>query len=502
MQSEIFRQTWQFPNFIDSAFNGFDDNQSQLHYFPTKFPDDPLLMDFPIEDFLMDFDGYGPIDPITSPPLNGGEESVHGQWSPLSSSSLKSDESSVTEASQASGTLSLPAEDMEIDTQLSLQHLAKAFGEAMENGQADLMEAVSRCGVEKANPLGGACDRLVFNLFRRAGRREGCDDYIRQECQRNSEAAFQAFYQGFPFMRFAHFAANSAILGSAPRGFGVVIRVVDFDLGEGVQWAPVIEAMAARGGVSLLRLTSIKWAEDDPEEAKEDDSHDCPGRSGRRLRDTSRRLSEHAREFGVQLEVDEMRIDELLIEAKEGMAMNGRREWFVFNCMVGLMGRKNRNRKLVGKFLSAAEEVITANNCGIVTLGEGDAFQKLKSCSGFGEFFDGCLGHYQTVLECMETEFPSQLLEARLAMEALFVSPSIDPTSWGETWDEVRACSGVMDGIQARLRGLRVSREGLMEARELVGGKSWYGVGTGERENEMVLQWRGNPLVRFSAWGR
>lgn len=47
-----------------------------------------------------------------------------------------------------------------------------------------------------------------------------------------------------------------------------------------------------------------------------------------------------------------------------------------------------------------------------------------------------------------------------------------------------------------------MSAESLAEAKELVGEKSWYGVGNGERENEMILQWRRTPLVRFSAWGR
>lgn len=507
---------------MDSAFDEFEQTFQQFHYrLPTKFPadfdDDSLQIDYPIEDFLMDFDGFDSMESIASPSLSSssskqvissdGSNGDHEQWSPLSSSSLKSGESSITGALIApqSCNLNLPAADMEIDTQLSLQHLLKAYGEAMERGQAELMEEVSRCALEKANPLGGPRDRLVFNLFRHKERQQSQgDDYIGQECWRHREPAFQAFYQAFPFMRFLHFAANSAILESAPRGAGSAIRVVDFDLGEGVQWVPVIEAMAARGDRMALRLTSIRWVEDS-EEPKPDDNHGgCPGNLGRKIRDVSRRLSGYAAEVGVELRVEEMNVDELLNEVNKRMALNGRREWIAFNCMLGLpgLGKKSRSRKQVREFLSIAQQIVAAGNSGIITFGEGDGFGTLKSCAEFEDFFDGCLGHYQTVLECMENEFPGELLEARLAIEALFISPLIDPISWSQVWEEARAFSELEEGIWARLGGRRVSRESLAEARELVGGKSWYGVGIGERENEMVLQWRGTPLVRFQAWGR
>lgn len=285
-----------------------------------------------------------------------------------------------------------------------------------------VMEAVSRRAVEKADPLGGPRDRLVFNLFRRNETQHG-DDYIGQECQRHSEAAFQAFYQAFLFGRFAHFAANSTIMESVSRGAGLAIRVVDFDLGDGVQWVPVIEAVAARGEEAALRLTSTKW-EDDEEEARYDDNR-YPRSSGRRFQDVSRRLCGFAEEIGVELKVEEMSIDELLSEAKKGLTLNGRREWIVFNCMVGPphTGRKSRSKKPVAEFLKIAQDIVEANNCGIITLGQGDGLEKLRSCTKFSHYFDRCLGHYQAVLELMETEFPSQLVEARFGCRQSMQSP-------------------------------------------------------------------------------
>ena len=67
-------------------------------------------------------------------------------------------------------------------------------------------------------------------------------DYIKQECTKNFEVAFKAFYDIFPYGRFARFAANSAILESIPTD-AEMIHIVDFDIDEGLQWAPLIETL-------------------------------------------------------------------------------------------------------------------------------------------------------------------------------------------------------------------------------------------------------------------
>ncbi|GFY82406.1 hypothetical protein Acr_02g0006460 [Actinidia rufa] len=77
---------------------------------------------------------------------------------------------------------SFPSEQLSTkESQLSIQHLLKAYGEGMEMEQRELAEVIVKCIVEK-------------------------------ESKKNFEAAFNAFYQIFPYGRFARFTANSAIL--------------------------------------------------------------------------------------------------------------------------------------------------------------------------------------------------------------------------------------------------------------------------------------------------
>ncbi|KAF2306441.1 hypothetical protein GH714_018110 [Hevea brasiliensis] len=113
-------------------------------------------------------------------------------WSP--SPSIKSDESSSS--------LTLPGEESELNSLLSVRHLLKAYGEAMEKGQSDLADYLDKHG-----------------------------NYLKQESSKNFEAAFRAFYQIFPYGRFAHFAANSAILEAMPVDTET-IHIVDFDMGK------------------------------------------------------------------------------------------------------------------------------------------------------------------------------------------------------------------------------------------------------------------------------
>ncbi|KAL2546578.1 nodulation-signaling pathway 2 protein-like [Forsythia ovata] len=85
--------------------------------------------------------------------------------------------------------------------------------------------------------------------------KENQGDYLRQESVKNFREAFKAFYQGLPYGRFPPFTANSAILEAKPDD-AATMHIVDFDIGEGIQWPPVIEAMGRMP--KALRVTLIK----------------------------------------------------------------------------------------------------------------------------------------------------------------------------------------------------------------------------------------------------
>lgn len=375
--------------------------------------------------------------------------------------------------------LDLPRSNVEPDNLLALHHLLTAYGEATQNGHYDLSEVIVKRINEKINPFGQPLERVAFNLFQSTENQGG---YLRQQSSKNFEAAFKAFYQCFPYGRFAHFAANSTILQAIPN-VADRVHIVDFDMGEGIQWPPMIEAIARLG--KKLRLTSIR---------SEDEG--CTAEWA--FEETKQRLFCHARSLGLSIEVQEITMDNLRSEIER--AGGGFRDVVAFNCMVGLphMGRR-RTRTQVAEFLEMAKEVLA--NCtsykGIIAFGDGEAQDYSTTCPGYASSFNSQLIHYQALLESMEHNFPVYLSEARIAMESLFVAPNICSNSWFQQWEQTRETQRI-----AGCTNWRIGKDNLLEAQELVNEKetSYKVKIRGECENEMVLEWKGISLVRVSIW--
>ncbi|CDP06443.1 unnamed protein product [Coffea canephora] len=379
-----------------------------------------------------------------------------------------------------SGSMSLtfpPVNNMGTDTQLGLHHLLTAHGEAVGNGHQELAEVIVRRITERIDPLGEALERLAFNLFQSA-ENQGC--YLGQQSTKNFEAAFKAFYQWFPYGRFAHFTANSAILEAMPSD-AETIHIVDFDMGEGIQWPPLMDSISRKG--KSLRLTSI-----------------ISGDSCWVFEETRQRLYDHARSLGLRLNVEEMALEDLVAEMKRTKKKGGAREWLAFNLMVALphMGRRADRRRVV-EFLTLAKDLLvySAGDKGIITIGDGEGGGNLQNCPEYSSFFNSHFTHYQALFESMECNFPVYLAEARIAMESLFLAPYVSSHSWFQHWQDARG-SQPLCGLDGR----RMSRDCLIEAKEIVNEqKASYKVNfQKENENEIVLEWRGIPLVRVSSW--
>ncbi|KAL4189639.1 hypothetical protein AMTRI_Chr08g166340 [Amborella trichopoda] len=344
------------------------------------------------------------------------------------------------------------AEEEAQDLQLSLLHLLKALGEAMEKGSRDLADVIISRIAEKVSPVGSTMERVCFNMVRTLEPTwaQKQTDYLVREAQKNYMVALRAFYEIFPYGRFAHFAANQAIIESIPQ-WAERVHIVDFDIGDGLQWPPLLQGLAHSSKVRAVHITAVRT-------------------EGERFRETKRRLCEWAEAVRVQLCVEEtsmVEVKELFMEERAG-------EWVVVNYMVGLphMGSRRALEKAHG-LLQACGHV------GLVTMGRG--------CVGEGGF-DGCLLGLHGLLESMEWQLPKQGL-ARTVFESLFFG-NIGP---------IRPES---DFEFSGLIGVGLSEGSVVEARELVRAcEGSYGVEVvGERRNEMVLKWRGTPLVRVSAW--
>ncbi|KAK8697981.1 hypothetical protein V6N13_114113 [Hibiscus sabdariffa] len=309
--------------------------------------------------------------------------------------------------------LVLPDENMEIDNQQSILHLLKACGDAMGSEQMELAGEIIKRLKEKASPTRKSIERLAFYLTLPLDNQA---NYLIQESRKNQEAAFKAFYQIFPYGRFAHFTANSTILEAFP-ACATVLHIVDFDIGKGIQWPPLIETLG-RQGLQRLRLTAIRW---------EEENGSCTTTV---FEDTKKQLCKHAKNFGLRLEVEETDIQGLVSKVKSDS------EWLAFNCMVGLPHMEKWSVKHVEEFLTTAKAMIgNDKRKGTITLGDGIGIEKWTDHTSFDSFFEAQPVYFQALLDSME-QFP--FLEARIAMECLFVVPHLCPLAnapqWKETW--------------------------------------------------------------------
>ncbi|KAL1808123.1 hypothetical protein ACET3Z_025113 [Daucus carota] len=381
--------------------------------------------------------------------------------------------------------LILPTDDMEVDIQSSLCPLLQAYGEAMDDGQIQLADALVARINQKVSPVGKTLERVAFNLFQ-STENQGC--YIKQEASKNLEEAFKAFYEIFPYGRFSHFAANSAILEAMPDD-AETIHIVDFEMGSGIQWPSLIESIGSTD--KTLRLTSVKAEDNYASES-----------SIWKFEKTKWQLHEYARSYNIKLIIEEMTLEDLMKYIEISKSEN-KREWLAFNCMVNLphLGSR-RSRNDIMKFLWVAQAVLVnfTTYRGILTFGHGEEGEMMKNTSTFSSFFSDRLRHYHALYESMECNFPDNFAEARLAMESLFLGPYVSSPSCFKRWEEMK--SGPVSASVIGLQGLKVSQESLLEAKDMINeGDTLYAVrNEGQNENELILEWGGSPLFRVSTW--
>ncbi|WCJ34657.1 GRAS family transcription factor [Euphorbia peplus] len=408
----------------------------------------------------------------------------------VSVSDVSSSSSSVDRVSsnQTSELLVLPSclDVMELDTESSITHLLKAYGEAMETKMTELADEILIRLTEKGSPTGSILQRLAYYL------NQALDNKLQVSWKdqlpaaaMNYEIAFNAFYQILPFGRFAHFASNSVIMEAMNKDIKV-LHLVDFDFDKGVQWPPIIQSLSCSTQPNrVLKLTVVKWEEE--EEQGEDSSY-------------KKVLYDYARSFGVKLEIEEiMGVENLGQEMKK----NEGNEWLAFNCMVGLPHmEKRRSVSDVIEFLKIAKDSIANNyNQGTITFGDGIGWGKgLKGWVGYGSIFEGQLCQFEAFLESIDTHFPQLLREARIAIECLFLVPYICSLIDHGMWEDISRESRELS--QLGLKAWRMTQENVVEGKELVKeGESYFWVNIeGLNHNQMVLGYKGTPLIKVSSW--
>ncbi|KAE8667195.1 DELLA protein GAI1 [Hibiscus syriacus] len=142
------------------------------------------------------------------------------------------------------------------DNGVRLVHALMACAEAVQQNDLNLAEALVRQIGFLAISQTGAM-RKVATYFAEALARRIYRLYPQNPLDNSfSDVLHMHFYEACPYLKFAHFTANQAIL-EAFQGKERV-HVIDFSMNQGMQWPALMQALALRpGGPPAFRLTGI-----------------------------------------------------------------------------------------------------------------------------------------------------------------------------------------------------------------------------------------------------
>jgi DELLA protein len=142
------------------------------------------------------------------------------------------------------------------ETGIRLVHTLMACAEAVHEDNLKLADALVKHIVFLAVSQSGAM-RKVATCFAEALARRIYKIFPQDSLENSYSDILQMhFYETCPYLKFAHFTANQAIL-EAFEGCSKV-HVIDFSLKQGMQWPALMQALALRpGGPPTFRLTGI-----------------------------------------------------------------------------------------------------------------------------------------------------------------------------------------------------------------------------------------------------
>ncbi|CAL5059723.1 unnamed protein product [Urochloa decumbens] len=158
-------------------------------------------------------------------------------------------------------------QDHDVTAPSSPRALVLACAGLLHRGDANAARRAAGEILSASDPRGDSADRLAHHFARALARR--ADDHKPGEADAATDApppvftaaapsatAYLAYNQIAPFLRFAHLTANQAILdaaaaASATGGTRRRLHIVDLDAAHGVQWPPLLQAIADRADPDL-----------------------------------------------------------------------------------------------------------------------------------------------------------------------------------------------------------------------------------------------------------
>ncbi|KAJ0097740.1 hypothetical protein Patl1_27762 [Pistacia atlantica] len=255
---------------------------------------------------------------------------------------------------------------------------------------------------------------------------------------------FHVLQELSPYVKFAHFTANQAIL-EATEG-DQEIHVIDFDIMEGIQWPPLMADLAARKNVVSLRVTATITDQ----------------KNLISVQQTGRRLKEFADSIHFPFVIDHL----VMVSDNDFESINTGHT-LIANCMMHQLHIPKRNLSQVKTFIDG----VTKLSPKILILVEEELFSFCKN--------------RESGLRQIEKEFIGIRILDTLGQ---FPSANEEKRQWGKGFDCLRA-----------FKPITLSFCNISQAKSLVSlfrGGYWV-------QNEkwkLTLYWKSMPLTTASIW--
>ncbi|KAG9129291.1 hypothetical protein Leryth_015675 [Lithospermum erythrorhizon] len=292
-----------------------------------------------------------------------------------------------------------------------------------------------------------------------------------------------------PYLKFAHFTANQAIL-EASRGLQEV-HVIDFDIMDGIQWPPLMidHVASAKEDASSLRITAIV--------------------TGKRLMGCTRRTGKRLQEFADSINLHFI-FDQVLITKEEDFKQIklGCSEVVIANCMIHQLyipQRREEGWNYYSKIWTFFDGMRKLPTKIIFVVVEEELFKfttRVRANKCFLEFFNEALEHYSALHESILSslgacKFATRDIEEEFLGERIMKTVKEFPSS--EEWEKLQFlrnnCCHPFQGFRRK----SVSCNNVAQAKLLI---SLFNVGYWVQHEQcrLILTWKSRPLVSASVW--
>ncbi|CAH9143524.1 unnamed protein product [Cuscuta epithymum] len=367
------------------------------------------------------------------------------------------------------------------DQGIGLRHLLITCAELISRSDFSAAHRLLSFLSTRASPLGDSTERLAHQFARAISLR-----LHRHVAAPPSPSLLQSSYlalnQVTPFLRFTHLTANQAIL-DAVEGGGQrqAVHIVDFDIMHGVQWPPLMQALAERYPPPTLRITGS-------------------GRDLDTLRRTGDRLAKFAHSLGLRFQFHPLLalggedetppLSSVVLLPDETLAVN---------CVMYLH-RLLKNRDRLGLLLRRIKDEMRPK---VVAVAEREASHNHPL---FLKRFVEAVDHYAAVFDSLEATLPPSSRE-RWEVEQVWFGGEIadivaaEGGKRRERHEKFACWEGMLRGSGFRSLGLSpfaVSQANLLL--RLHYPSEGYHLRLMPDSNSLFLGWQTQPLFSVSSW--